>query len=258
MKRLILPACVAVLCHLLIFFFPVVSSPAPPSSAAKGSTIHLSLSTASVQSVATPTPKKKSPPEKKPPKKKKAPKKSPPKKKIQKKPSPKPKKVVPRPIPKKRVVKTLKKVATPLDEPKTAPPEVAEPLKPLVEEAAPQEALSPATESVVESLTEEVLESASAPASGGVQSSQTPVSTYAPEPRYPKAAIRRGYEGVVILDVLVNGNGHVEAVKVKVSSGYSVLDRSAMRGVRRWHFSSTGSKGSVWMTQPVRFELKGV
>ena len=55
-------------------------------------------------------------------------------------------------------------------------------------------------------------------------------------PEYPEMARRRGYEGEVLLSVLVSVDGMVASVKVKESSGYSVLDRAAMQTVLKKYF----------------------
>ena len=237
MKRLILPFGLAVLCHLLFFIIPVFSVQTCPSSPTKGQSIHVSLSVASVQHVAQATPLKEVV------------------KEVEKKVTPPLKKVTPRHIQRKKVVKkkcvAIKptQTSTPLPEKVTPPAEVE------VEEAVAEVTPSPSCEPKTDAV--EAEQPAPDPAFGGVQASTTPVSTYAPEPRYPKAAIRRGYQGVVILRVLVRGDGQVEEVEVETSSGHAVLDRSAIKGVKKWRFSTSATQGSSWITQPVRFELKG-
>lgn len=80
-----------------------------------------------------------------------------------------------------------------------------------------------------------------------------------PPPVYPKSARRRGYQGAVVLKVLVGANGSVEAVEVDRSCGYDILDRTALSAVRDWQFRpgiKDGKKISMWVKVPVRFELK--
>jgi protein TonB len=80
-----------------------------------------------------------------------------------------------------------------------------------------------------------------------------------PRPEYPKLAKRRGYEGAVLLEVLVNKAGKVDDLRIVESSGYQVLDRSAMKSVKDWLFEpgSIGDrKVDMWVRIPVRFELK--
>jgi protein TonB len=79
-----------------------------------------------------------------------------------------------------------------------------------------------------------------------------------PRPEYPRLAKRRGYEGRVLLEVLVAGSGKVEDLRILESSGYDVLDRSAMKSVEGWLFepgSIGGRKVDMWVRVPVRFEL---
>lgn len=59
----------------------------------------------------------------------------------------------------------------------------------------------------------------------------------APPPRYPAAAIRKGWQGEVLLLVTIGVDGRPEAVQVQRGSGHGVLDRSAVEQVqRRWRF----------------------
>jgi len=80
-----------------------------------------------------------------------------------------------------------------------------------------------------------------------------------PRPEYPRMAKRRGYEGTVLLEVLVNRGGRVEDLRIIESSGYDVLDTSAVKSVKGWLFepgSIGGRKVDMWVRVPVRFELK--
>ncbi|UCF83239.1 MAG: energy transducer TonB [Desulfobacteraceae bacterium] len=86
-----------------------------------------------------------------------------------------------------------------------------------------------------------------------------PVYRKNPPPQYPRVARRRGYQGTIVLEVLVNREGRVEKLKVFQSSGYSVLDKSAIRSVKGWLFEP-GRRGDekveMWVKLPVRFKLK--
>jgi TonB family protein len=57
-----------------------------------------------------------------------------------------------------------------------------------------------------------------------------------PKPEYPPDARQEGYEGKVLLKVEVLPNGRVGTIEVEKSSGYAVLDRSALTGVKKWKF----------------------
>ncbi|MBW2567816.1 MAG: energy transducer TonB [Deltaproteobacteria bacterium] len=78
-------------------------------------------------------------------------------------------------------------------------------------------------------------------------------------PKYPRLARKRGYQGTVVLEVLVDQNGKVGDLRLFASSGHSILDRRAMACVKRWLFEP-GIKGNekldMWVRVPVRFELK--
>jgi protein TonB len=80
-----------------------------------------------------------------------------------------------------------------------------------------------------------------------------------PKPNYSIVARRRGYEGIVILKVKVLEDGKVGEVKLLKSSGYSSLDNSAIKTVKKWQFIP-GEKGNtpiaMWVNVPIRFELE--
>jgi len=79
-----------------------------------------------------------------------------------------------------------------------------------------------------------------------------------PRPEYPRIAQRRGYEGTVLLEVLVTSAGKVEDLRIAESSGYPVLDRSAIKSVKKWLFEPgtiDDQKVDMWIRVPVRFEL---
>lgn len=79
-----------------------------------------------------------------------------------------------------------------------------------------------------------------------------------PNPDYPMIARRNGYEGEVLLRVWVLENGKVGDVELERSSGYKVLDKSALQAVRDWVFipcKRNGEPVSSWVMVPIRFEL---
>jgi protein TonB len=78
-------------------------------------------------------------------------------------------------------------------------------------------------------------------------------------PPYPRKARRLGYEGIVMLKVLINETGRVDDLMVFKSSGHTVLDRAALSAVRKWLFepgTEGGIKKKMWVKIPVRFDLK--
>lgn len=80
-----------------------------------------------------------------------------------------------------------------------------------------------------------------------------------PPPDYPNSARRRGYQGSVVLKVLVGADGRVAAAQIDQTCGYAILDRTALAAVRDWKFDpgiKDGKKVKMWVKVPVRFELQ--
>jgi len=81
-----------------------------------------------------------------------------------------------------------------------------------------------------------------------------------PQPPYPLIAQRRGWQGVVLLEVKVSAEGKPLAVQVKKSSGYPVLDDTALATVRdSFRFvpaSRNGQKVEATVELPMNFKLK--
>jgi protein TonB len=78
-------------------------------------------------------------------------------------------------------------------------------------------------------------------------------------PSYPGLARKRGQEGTVVLQVLVNRQGRVDDLKIDVSSNFALLDSAAVTAVRKWSFEP-GRRGEeripMWVRVPVTFKLK--
>jgi len=80
-----------------------------------------------------------------------------------------------------------------------------------------------------------------------------------PKPVYPLVARRRGMEGRVLLVVSVSSSGGVLEVKVKKSSGHKILDKAALKTVRKWRFTPAkrgGRSVSADLVVPIRFNLR--
>ena len=78
-------------------------------------------------------------------------------------------------------------------------------------------------------------------------------------PAYPLIARMRGYEGVVLISAEISVYGRVEDLKIKRSSGYAVLDRSAREAVKTWKFEpgrKMGKPADMWVDVPVKFVLR--
>jgi protein TonB len=78
-------------------------------------------------------------------------------------------------------------------------------------------------------------------------------------PEYPRAAIRRGQEGLVIVAADVRADGTVAAARVQKSSGHARLDRAARQAVLQARFTPARRNGRpvpASVTVPVRFALR--
>ena len=87
----------------------------------------------------------------------------------------------------------------------------------------------------------------------------TPAYRANPSPEYPAIARRRGYEGTVLVEVLVSRDGRVEDLRLSQSSGYPILDQAAMTSIKGWLFEPATvnrEKVDMWVKVPVLFHLK--
>jgi TonB family protein len=80
-----------------------------------------------------------------------------------------------------------------------------------------------------------------------------------PKPTYPQEAREKGYEGEVVLRVEVLSNGRVGQIEVRKSSGFELLDHSALTTVKQWRFIPA-KKGDIaiplWVNIPIKFQLQ--
>jgi TonB family protein len=102
------------------------------------------------------------------------------------------------------------------------------------------------------------------PATVGSEPELTPVryapAGYAhnPAPEYPEQARREGWEGTVLLGVLINRQGSPEKVEVKRGSGFEILDRAATQAVMGWRFHPARhgeTTSESWVSVPIVFRL---
>jgi len=141
----------------------------------------------------------------------------------------------PKPIPKpKPVVKPVPKpVAKPVEQP-PAPPTPPQPV------AAPAPPAPPAPKPVT-------------PASASAAYLKNPA------PEYPSLAMRRGWEGTVLLRVHVLASGKPGEIQIQKSSGRDQLDDAALAAVKRWSFVPA-KQGDVaqdgWVSVPIDFKIK--
>jgi protein TonB len=86
-----------------------------------------------------------------------------------------------------------------------------------------------------------------------------PIYRRNPPPSYPRIARRKGYEGTVVLEVLVGREGRVSDLRVLQSCGHAVLDEAAADSVRSWLFDPgklDAEPVEMWVRVPIRFQLK--
>jgi protein TonB len=85
-----------------------------------------------------------------------------------------------------------------------------------------------------------------------------PIYRINPPPSYPIIARKRGYQGNVVLEVLIDKRGKVLDLVIFSSSGHSILDKTAIASVKKWLFEP-GMRGSdkieMWVRVPIRFKL---
>ncbi|RON19319.1 energy transducer TonB [Pseudomonas frederiksbergensis] len=144
---------------------------------------------------------------------------------------PPPPKPVPKPKP-KPVVKPVP-LAKPVEQP-AAPPAPPQPV------AAPAPPAPPAPKPVT-------------PASASAGYLKNPV------PEYPSLAMRRGWEGTVLLRVHVLASGKPGEIQIQKSSGRDQLDDAALAAVKRWSFVPA-KQGDIaqdgWVSVPIDFKIK--
>ncbi|MFK3799103.1 MULTISPECIES: energy transducer TonB [unclassified Pseudomonas] len=139
----------------------------------------------------------------------------------------------PKPLPKPKP-----KVAKPV--PKPAPKPVEQPPAPPQPVAAPAPPAPPAPAPV------------------------TPASANAgylhnPAPEYPALAMRRNWEGTVLLRVHVLASGKPGEVQIQKSSGRDQLDDAALAAVKRWSFAPAKQGDTPvdgWVSVPIDFKLQ--
>lgn len=76
-----------------------------------------------------------------------------------------------------------------------------------------------------------------------------------PPPPYPEEARRRGVEGVLEMEVVVDAGGRLASARLLSSSGSALLDRVTLEWVRRRWGPFAAPAGSCTFRCPVRFVL---
>jgi len=116
-------------------------------------------------------------------------------------------------------------------------------------------------ENAVSGMAEAAVEMAEAAAQGeAVLPMIEPVFASPPAaPRYPRLARKRGQEGTVWLDVLLDAEGRQEKRQIFQSSGLALLDQAALEAVSSWQGEPHRVNGlglRSWVRIPVEFSLR--
>jgi protein TonB len=150
----------------------------------------------------------------------------------------------------KRVVKP-KPVAKPRDAPQAKEPDAPLESKP----AQPDTSAQPA-------LPAQAAPAPPAPPAPPVKTGVSIPASYAAsnrEPTYPALSRRYEEQGTVVLRVLVKADGTAGEVQLKSSSGYPLLDKSAISTVQTWRFhpaTSDGKPVAEWYQVSIPFKLR--
>ncbi len=78
-------------------------------------------------------------------------------------------------------------------------------------------------------------------------------------PRYPAKAQRLKQEGVVLIRVLISESGKREDIKIYAPSKHAMLNRAALKAVKKWTFEPYIKNGKAvrsWVEIPIEFKLK--
>jgi len=140
-----------------------------------------------------------------------------------------------------QVVQTTKEVKKEI--PKPVPQKVVTDNPNIIEKFVPPAPVAEGPPQVAEKVTE---------------ASATAAYLHNPPPVYPEAAQEKGWEGTVVLSVLVQPDGKAKTVEVKTTSGRKILDQAAVQTVQRWTFvparkGETAVEG--WVEVPIDFRL---
>lgn len=96
------------------------------------------------------------------------------------------------------------------------------------------------------------------PKPAGVEAKTPPLFFDNKPGRYPDLAKQRGWEGDVLLKLVIDATGRITEVSVARSSGHEILDAAAVNAVRRWRAKPARRFGRPVSTTeylPVQFRL---
>lgn len=75
---------------------------------------------------------------------------------------------------------------------------------------------------------------------------------------YPKLARKRGWQGIVLIEILIDEQGQQVSRNIIQSAGHQVLDNAALKAVKKWQFSASTENGKAvpYRTRiPINFKL---
>ena len=93
----------------------------------------------------------------------------------------------------------------------------------------------------------------------GALSKRADINSKNNPPVYPYIARKLGWQGTVILEIEVSPGGTSGKIRIKKSSGYSLLDSAAKKAAQRWSYFNPGEitlKKSVIINQPIHFMIQ--
>ena len=88
------------------------------------------------------------------------------------------------------------------------------------------------------------------PASADMPATSAPKPLVRAKPAYPRAALRRGVEGSVLLEFSVDANGDVVSPRVLESRPRGVFDEAALEALSKWKYEALGAR-----TSPIQVRL---
>ena len=158
-------------------------------------------------------------------------------------------------MPSPEVVKAVKKIIRKKPTPVPEPKRLAEPKKAITLPPVEKQIQPPEVQETIDTAEESVEEKPAPVVSPRVDATRQSN----PAPVYPRTSLRRKEQGKVILEVLIQVDGSVGEIRIKQSSGFKRLDKSAMKAVKRWRYIAAQQAGQAieyWYQQPIVFSLR--
>jgi protein TonB len=146
---------------------------------------------------------------------------------------------------------------------KPPPPKPVPKPKPVIKQA-PKPLVKPVAKPVEQPPAPAQPVAAPAPPAPPAPAPITPASASAgylknPAPEYPSRAMRRNWEGTVLLRVHVLASGKPGEIQLQKSSGHEQLDDAAQAAVKRWSFVPAKQGNDPidgWVSVPIDFKIK--